>query len=139
MVVRDCVRACIRSTYQFLYENCYELYNREFQAENGEQQPPPKDDAKNAADDLEYWHKLIALITSVIEEDKNSYGPVLNQFPQELNMGDVSQVNSLFASRCFYSDKKQFEIGLFPEIFWLDPKYTILLKSGFYESSCPVL
>ena len=95
MVVRDCVRACIRSTYQFLYENCYELYNREFQAENGEQQPVPKDEPKNAADDLEYWHKLIALITSVIEEDKNSYGPVLNQFPQELNMGDVSQLLSI--------------------------------------------
>ena len=50
------------------------------------------EDSGPRIDDLEFWHKLIALITSVIEEDKNSYGPVLNQFPQELNIGHVSSI-----------------------------------------------
>ena len=48
------------------------------------------EDNEPRLDDLEFWHKLIALITSVIEEDKNSYAPVLNQFPQELNIGQVT-------------------------------------------------
>ena len=87
-VVKDCVKACLRSTYQFLFENCYELYNREFQVDPNEAQRDAEDTGPRL-DDLEFWHKLIALITSVIEEDKNSYGPVLNQFPQELNIGQV--------------------------------------------------
>lgn len=68
------------------------LYNREFQADpnDPEQAPATNGEAGPRLDDLEFWHKLIALITTVIEEDKSSYGPVLNQFPQELNMGDVS-------------------------------------------------
>ena len=84
-VVKDCVNACVRSTYQFLFDNCYELYNREFQVDPNEAQRDAEDTGPRL-DDLEFWHKLIALITSVIEEDKNSYGPVLNQFPQELNI-----------------------------------------------------
>ena len=85
-----------------MFENCSELYNREFQADPNESEPPAPPAALNnkdgaaleetgpRLDDLEFWHKLIALITSVVEEDKNTFGPVLNQFPQELNMGDVS-------------------------------------------------
>jgi len=45
-------------------------------------------------DDLEFWHRLIALITSIIEEDKTSYGPYLNQFPTELSMADVRIIYS---------------------------------------------
>lgn len=87
-VVKDCVKACLRSTYQFLFENTYELYNREFQSDPNEPKRDP-DDHGPRLDSVDFWHKLIALIVSVIEEDKNSYGPVLNQFPQELNIGQV--------------------------------------------------
>ncbi|XP_037051136.1 uncharacterized protein LOC119085040 isoform X3 [Bradysia coprophila] len=88
-VVKDCVKACLRSTYQFLFENCYELYNREFQVDPNEAKRDP-DDHGPKLDNVDFWHKLIALIVSVIEEDKNSYGTVLNQFPQELNIGQLS-------------------------------------------------
>lgn len=87
-VVKDCVKACLRSTYQFLFENTYELYNREFQSDPNEPKRDPEDHGPRL-DSVDFWHKLIALIVSVIEEDKNSYGPVLNQFPQELNIGQV--------------------------------------------------
>ncbi|KAK3913284.1 Protein unc-13-like protein A [Frankliniella fusca] len=86
-VVKDCVKACLRSTYQFLFENCYELYSREYQTDPNE---PKHDEPGPRLDSLDFWHKIIALIVSVIEEDKNSYGPVLNQFPQELNIGALS-------------------------------------------------
>ncbi|XP_065171075.1 protein unc-13 homolog A isoform X3 [Atheta coriaria] len=97
-VVKDCVKACLRSTYQFLFENTYELYNREFQSDPNEPKRDPEDHGPRL-DSVDFWHKLIALIVSVIEEDKNSYGPVLNQFPQELNIGQLSASTmwSLFA------------------------------------------
>ncbi|KAL3279668.1 hypothetical protein HHI36_017174 [Cryptolaemus montrouzieri] len=97
-VVKDCVKACLRSTYQFLFENTYELFNREFQVDPNEPKRDPEDHGPRL-DSVDFWHKLIALIVSVIEEDRNSYGPVLNQFPQELNIGQLSAATmwSLFA------------------------------------------
>ena len=106
-VVKDCVKACLRSTYQFLFENCYELYNREFQVDPNEAQRDAEDTGPRL-DDLEFWHKLIALITSVIEEDKNSYGPVLNQFPQELNIGQVGLAELSYFSTDFQSSRSDF-------------------------------
>lgn len=53
------------------------------------------DDHGPKLDSVDFWHKLIALIVSVIEEDKNSYGTVLNQFPQELNIGQVRRCDWL--------------------------------------------
>ncbi|KAJ4942430.1 hypothetical protein JOQ06_012296, partial [Pogonophryne albipinna] len=75
-VVRDCVKACLNSTYEYIFNNCQELFNRQFQPA-----VPPN---------LEFWPKLITLIVSIIEEDKNSYTTIINQFPQELDVGKVS-------------------------------------------------
>lgn len=71
----------MKSTYQFLFDNCCELYQREFQTDHDASGKPQEsvDQGPNSTKSLEFWHKLIALIVSVIEEDRTSYTTVLNQ------------------------------------------------------------
>ncbi|XP_047185205.1 protein unc-13 homolog B-like isoform X2 [Scophthalmus maximus] len=143
-VVRDCVKACLNSTYEYIFNNCLELFNRQFQpavpppepqkkrtkkkkdraeGEEGgddeeEEDEEDEDDEEEEKKDegqpeeqgptiqnLEFWPKLITLIVSIIEEDKTSYTPIINQFPQELNVGKVSAevMWSLFAQDMKYA------------------------------------
>jgi len=81
-VVKDCVQSCSRTTYQFLFDNCIELYQREFQTDQeavSAGAEPPVNHGPNSVQSLEFWHKLITLLVSVIEEDKTCYSSVLNQ------------------------------------------------------------
>ncbi|VUZ39692.1 unnamed protein product, partial [Hymenolepis diminuta] len=103
-VLRECIRACMKATYECLSDNVQALYGGNFQdGTNAAATATQGEKSGNAADScqcdidpvlgvrsLSYWHKLISLMVSVIEDDKKHYAPVLNQFPQDINLGDLS-------------------------------------------------
>jgi protein unc-13 len=70
-VVRECAKVCMTTTYQYMFDNCVE--------ETGE---PDKS--------VDFLRDLLDYTMRMIEEDKAVYTPVLNQFPQELNVGELS-------------------------------------------------
>ncbi|XP_018653639.1 putative unc-13 (munc13) [Schistosoma mansoni] len=98
-ILRECIEACIHATYQCLCENVHDLYgkksgNAEFVSDNMNsgtgQSLIGELDQVDGIRSLTYWHRLITLVVSVLEDDRKHYAPVLNQFPHEINLGDMS-------------------------------------------------
>ncbi|VDQ00082.1 unnamed protein product [Trichobilharzia regenti] len=103
-ILRECIEACIQSTYQCLCENVHDLYGKSLQATNtesgvseygsdntstgggggvsgtgGGQLINGELDQMDGIRSLTYWHRLITLVVSVLEDDRKHYAPVLNQ------------------------------------------------------------
>ncbi|OWA53454.1 Protein unc-13-like protein B [Hypsibius exemplaris] len=89
-VVRECASECLRITYKELFDNCYDLYQRDFQSDEGKEGAVTQEMKGPRLDSLSFWDKLITLIVAAIEEDKLSYAPVLNQFPNDFNIALLS-------------------------------------------------
>ncbi|ESN98828.1 hypothetical protein HELRODRAFT_162287 [Helobdella robusta] len=106
VIISDCVKACITSSYQHIFNNCIELYAKEFESdstnadhghnnstqEQQQKQQQQTDEGPGCTKHLSFWMKLIMLMILTIDEDINVYSNVFDQFFDDLNVGNISAV-----------------------------------------------
>ena len=74
-VLKECMKACLETTYGRLFNNCTELYEQVFVS----RQKHVSEEGPGCKRNLEFWYKLVALITSTIEEDSTFYSKIFNK------------------------------------------------------------
>ena len=138
--VKECAKHCLKATYEYLFANCSDLFHREFQTDK----KPSEEDADEGPDcltSLDFWHKLIALLVSVIEEDKLTYGAVVNQFPQEVNLGHLSAATmwNLFAVDVRFALEEHEQHRLCPTAMYMNLHFKIKWLYTTYVQDVPLL
>ncbi|CAH8657259.1 unnamed protein product [Dicrocoelium dendriticum] len=91
-ILRECIAACIHATYQCLCENVHELYGKSIQSSGLKE---TRGESENLAEASniginEQAYQGENMESEMMEDDRKHYAPVLNQFPHEINLGDMS-------------------------------------------------
>uniref|UniRef100_A0A4W5MGG6 Unc-13 homolog A n=1 Tax=Hucho hucho TaxID=62062 RepID=A0A4W5MGG6_9TELE len=88
-VVKDCVKACLNSTYEYIFNNCHELYSREYQTDPAKADVP--EEQGPSIKNLDFWSKLITLIT--IGNVLLSYAEIISkEFPKQCGNKEKEKV-----------------------------------------------
>ncbi|XP_075248852.1 protein unc-13 homolog B-like isoform X3 [Convolutriloba macropyga] len=97
LVVKECVRACLKQTYQDLFDHVAEMTATQLanEANSNANNSSGTEDDKAAVGapglrSLDFWRNLLSLLIVIIDEDKKIYSSKINQFPSELNVGQLS-------------------------------------------------
>ena len=95
LVVKECVRACLKQTYQDLFDHVAEMTASQLANEASSTTHSGNEEERNlhgapGLRSLDFWRNLLSLLIVIIDEDRKIYSSKINQFPSELNVGQLS-------------------------------------------------